>query len=203
MEDKVELLERIAVALEQQNGIPIWDIVINIIPWIGVIATLVLLLKERAEKNRPYLQVSFELMRSELACIVIRNVGSVPAKLKSMKFNEEFIKQLDVSKIQSLESKQEMKVSIFPQRFWVLSLDKIIADVITFSNTELKIDYVYTDYKENKEYVEETTIDFNEYRSFLLYISEIDELRKMTEKKLTEITKLCDKMTRYLENKNI
>lgn len=39
----LDVLERIANALEQQNGIPIWEILINIIPWIGVIIPIVVL----------------------------------------------------------------------------------------------------------------------------------------------------------------
>ena len=43
----LDVLERIANALEQQNGIPIWEILINIIPWIGVIIPIVVLFIER------------------------------------------------------------------------------------------------------------------------------------------------------------
>lgn len=39
----LDVLERIANALEQQNGIPIWEILINIISWIGVIIPIVVL----------------------------------------------------------------------------------------------------------------------------------------------------------------
>lgn len=45
----LDVLERIANALEQQNGIPIWEILINIIPWIGVIIPIVVLFIERGE----------------------------------------------------------------------------------------------------------------------------------------------------------
>lgn len=199
-EKAIELLERIAIALEQQNGIPVWEILINIIPWAGVLITIAFLLIERIEKQRPYLEISFELVRSTLACLVIRNVGNVPAELKSMKFNSEFIEQLEHGKIQSLKKKQEMNVVIYPGKSWILSLDKNVFDVIGFSNTELKIEYEYSKLKKNKTYSETATIDFEEYASFLVYLSEIDELKTMTEKKLTEITKLCDKMTKYMSD---
>lgn len=198
-EKAIELLERIAIALEQQNGIPVWEILINIIPWVGVLITIAFLLIERIEKQRPYLEISFELVRSTLACLVIRNVGTVPAELKSMKFNSEFIEQLEHGKIQSLKKKQEMNVVIYPGKSWILSLDKNVFDVIGFSNTELKIEYEYSKLKTKKTYSETATIDFEEYASFLVYLSEIDELKTMTEKKLTEITKLCDKMIKYMD----
>lgn len=199
-EKAIELLERIAIALEQQNSIPVWEILINIIPWAGVLITIAFLLIERIEKQRPYLEISFELVRSTLACLVIRNVGNVPAELKSMKFNSEFIEQLEHGKIQSLKKKQEMNVVIYPGKSWILSLDKNVFDVIGFSNTELKIEYEYSKLKKKKTYSETATIDFEEYASFLVYLSEIDELKTMTEKKLTEITKLCDKMTKYMSD---
>lgn len=199
-EKAIELLERIAIALEQQNGIPVWEILINIIPWVGVLITIAFLLIERIEKQRPYLEISFELVRSTLACLVIRNVGTVPAELKSMKFNSEFIEQLEHGKIQSLKKKQEMNVVIYPGKSWILSLDKNVFDVIGFSNTELKIEYEYSKLKKKKTYSETATIDFEEYASFLVYLSEIDELKTMTEKKLTEITKLCDKMIKYMSD---
>lgn len=201
MEDKtIELLERIAVALEQQNGIPMREIIINLIPWMGVIGTIIFWGVERYEKRRPYLEISFELVRSTMACLVIRNVGDTPAELKSMEFNSEFLEQLDKKKVQALEKKKEMNVTIFPKRYWVLSLDKNVFDIIKFSNTELKIKYAYSKIKKRKRYTDETTIDFKEYGSFLLYLSEIDELKTMTEEKLTEITKLCDNMAQYIKN---
>lgn len=199
-ENVIDLMERIATALEQQNGIPIWEILINIIPWAGVLITIVFLLIERIEKQRPYLEISFELVRSTLACLLIRNVGTVPAELKSMKFNSEFIEQLERGKIQSLKNKQEMNVVIYPGKSWILSLDKNVFDVIGFSNTKLKIEYEYSKLKKKKTYSETATIDFEEYASFLVYLSEIDELKTMAEKKLTEITKLCDKMTKYMSD---
>lgn len=35
-----------------------------------------------------------------------------------------------------------------------------------------------------------------------MYLSEVDEFKTMTEKKLTEITKLCDDMTQYIKKTN-
>lgn len=199
-ETTMELLERIAIALERQNGIPIWEIVINVIPWIGVLVTITFLLIERYEKRRPYLEISFELVRSTMACLVIRNVGDTPAELKSMNFNREFTKQLSEEKQNALEKKTDMKVTIFPKCYWVLSLDKNIFDIIKLPQTELKVEYTYSKIKRKKRYNDETVIDFKEYGSFLLYLSEVDELKTMVEKKLTQITKLCDDTAKYMTN---
>ncbi len=199
-ENILNLLERIVTALEQQNGVPIWEIVINIIPWLGVFVTIVFWLVERHEKRRPYLEISFELVRSTMACLVIRNVGETPAELKAMKFNSEFIEQLDNGKIQTLMNKDKMRVTIFPKRYWVLSFDKNVFDIMKFPITELEIEYEYSKIGKKKRYKDVTTIDFKEYGSFLVYLSEVDELRSVTEKKLTEITKLCDEMVQYMRD---
>lgn len=199
----LDVLERIANALEQQNGIPTWEILINIIPWIGVIIPIIVLFIERGETKRPYLEVSFELVRSTMTCLVIRNVGRVPAKLKSMTFNEDFIKQLSTEKADTLRNKNKMNVTIFPNRYWVLSLDKNVFDVIKFDNTKLEVTYSYSKtgkFRIKKEYSDFTEIDFKEYRSFLVYLSEIDEFKNMTEKKLNEITALCDNITKYIKS---
>ena len=95
-----------------------------------------------------------------------------------------------------------MKVTIFPKRYWILSLDKNIFEVIQFPQTELKIEYMYSKIGRKKRYKDETVIDFKEYGSFLVYLSEVDEFKTMTEKKLTEITKLCDDMTQYMKKTN-
>ena len=166
----VDVLERIANALEQQNGIPIWEILINIIPWIGVIIPIVVLFIERGETKRPYVEVSFELVRSTMACLVIRNVGRVPAELKSMTFNDCFIQQLTPEKAEILKNKNKMNVTIFPNRYWVLSLDKNVFDVIKFENTKLEVTYTYSKIGKRKEYSDYTEIDFKEYKSFLVYL---------------------------------
>lgn len=198
-EEILKILERIANALEQQNSFPKWDFIINIIPWLTALITIILLLKEKLESERPYLEISFELVRSTLVCLVIRNVGNKPARLKSMTFNDEFINQLSSKKVEILQSKKNMNVTIFPNRFWILSLDTNTHDVIKFKNSKLKIDYIYTPIKKNKKYRDYIEIDFKEYNSFLVYLSETDELKNMTEKKLTEITALCEDISKYMK----
>lgn len=196
----LDVLERIANALEQQNGVPVWEILINIIPWIGVIIPLIVLFIERGETKRPYVEVSFELVRSTMACLVIRNVGSVPAKIKSMAFNDCFIQQLSPEKAEILKSKNKMNVTIFPNRYWVISLDKNVSDVIKFENTKLEVIYTYSKIRKRKVYRDFTEIDFKEYKSFLVYLSEIDELKNMTEKKFNDITTLCDSINKQMKS---
>jgi hypothetical protein len=164
-----------------------------------VIIPIVVLFIERGETKRPYVEVSFELVRSTMACLVIRNVGRVPAELKSMTFNDCFIQQLTPEKAEILKNKNKMNVTIFPNRYWVLSLDKNVFDVIKFENTKLEVTYTYSKIGKRKEYSDYTEIDFKEYKSFLVYLSEIDEFKNMAEKKLNDITTLCDNINKQMK----
>ena len=71
-----ELLQRLVEAVEKLNSAPSEDTIIAFFALVAAWITIAFLLVERHEKNRPYLQISFELVRSTLACIVLRNTGS-------------------------------------------------------------------------------------------------------------------------------
>ena len=73
-----ELLQRLVEAVEKLNSAPSEDTIIAFFALVAAWITIAFLLVERHEKNRPYLQISFELVRSTLACIVLRNTGSCP-----------------------------------------------------------------------------------------------------------------------------
>lgn len=135
------MLLRLIEAVEKQNSFP-WD---TIISFSALLITIFVLLKERHEKNRPYIQISFELIRSSLACIVLKNTGSTPLEVKSLKFNQNFIKQLPLKKQEQLLKKQETNVAIFPNRQLVISFDVNIFDIINkFQYKSVEIQYSYT-----------------------------------------------------------
>ena len=74
-----------------------------------------------------------------------------------------------------------------------------VFDVIKFENTKLEVTYTYSKIGKRKEYSDYTEIDFKEYKSFLVYLSEIDELKNMAEKKLNDITTLCDNINKQMK----
>ena len=149
--------------------------------------------------NRPYLEVTFELVRDSLACIVVRNVGSTPLQLTSLKFNRKFTKQLDETLFETLKNKENMDIVVAPGRYWVISFDKPLHKVLEFEETVLKIQYEYKSTKKKfKKYKEKTAIDFKEYGSFLLYLSEVDELKNAIKNSSANITKVCDKIARKM-----
>ncbi len=66
--------------------------------------------------------------------------------------NQDFTERLSQEKSNALEKKKDMKVTIFPKRYWVLSLDQNIFEVIQFPQTELKIEYMYSKIVRKKRY---------------------------------------------------
>lgn len=155
---------------------------INILALIGSWITIFILLKEKFDKNRPYLQLSFELIRSNLACIVVRNVGEVPLVITSIKFNKEFTDQLPNDEKENLANNKITDLKIYPNRQWIFCLGVIIPDILEkFKVKEVKIEYSYKKIGKKKTYTESTKIDFSQYSKMLVYISDINELKKVNE----------------------
>lgn len=173
-----KLLERLVIAVEQQNVAFPWDSVISALALIASWITIFFLLKERSEKNRPYMQISFELVRSTLACVVLRNVGTVPLEVKSLNFNESFTKQLQEKTQKRLKKRETTSIVIFPGQKWVISFDTNVFNIINdFNEKTVRIDYKYYKYGKKKPYDGKIEIDFSEYGGFLDYISEVDEFK--------------------------
>lgn len=176
MQNVVNTINNIVHAILQFMK-PDWAAISAICSVISLIGIIVLL-KERSEKKRPYLQVSFELVKSSLVCLVIRNVGEAPAQLKSISFNPDFVKQLPAQAQKNASDRENLNISIHPKQQWVLCLDVITPTVLQYRNTRLEVSLSYTAKgKKRKRYNETEMIDFNDYSGFLVYISEIDELR--------------------------
>lgn len=195
-----ELLQRLVNAVETLNSSPPWDTIIALFALIASWITIVFLLKERQEKNRPYLQISFELVRSTLACIVLRNTGTCPLVIKSLKFSDDFTKQLSTKVQTRLKNKVETNIVVFPNRQWVISFDVNVFDILNcFEQKQVEIRYIYSKTgTHKKKYPEKITIDYEEYRGILDYISDLDEFKKSVDnlnnsvKKFIETSKLED-----------
>lgn len=188
-----DLLLRLIEAVEKQNNFP-WE---TLISFIGLLVTILVLLKELHDKNRPYMQISFELVRSTLACIVLKNTGNTPLEIKSLHFNKDFLKQLPIKKQEQLLKKEKTNIGIFSNRHFVISFDVNVFDIINdFKYKTVEIEYSYTKLGKKKKYTESVKIDFDEYSGMLLYNSELDELKNSVDtlnkniKKLVDITQL-------------
>ena len=150
-----------------------WSDLISLIALIGSWITIFLLLKEKYENNRPYLQISFELVRSNLTC------------------DERDRKYLNENKIN--------KLTIFPGKEWIVCLGVIVPDILNnFDKKLLSVDYEYKKLNGIRKYKENTEIDFEQYSRFLVYISEIDELMQVN-KKIESNTKNLEKRLKNIE----
>lgn len=186
-----DLLKELINSVNNLNNFS-WNDFINILALIGSWITIVFLLIERREHNRPYLQITFELVRSSLACIVLTNTGNVPLTIRSLKFDEEFIKQLPETE-QKLLRKQKNDIRIFPGKKWIICLGVITSDILNnFEKKNLEISYSYSKINKNKIYQDNSNIDFEQYSGFLVYVSDIDELKQVNDK-IEEHTKEINK----------
>jgi len=189
-----ELARELIDVIKSNNSIS-WETIINILALIASWITIAFLLKERSENNRPYAQISFELIRSSLACVVIRNVGNVPLTIKSLAFNEEFIKQINENNRAAFIDKENISVDIFPGKMWVLCLGVATHKIMKYETKILHVDYEYSKINKKQVYKENIDIDFEQYKNFMVYISEMDELRTVNK----EISKNIEKNTNELK----
>lgn len=176
-----------------------WGDLINLIALIGSWITIFILLKDKLNDSRPYLQISFELVKSNLTCVVIRNVGKTPLKITSIHYDEEFIKQLPKQEQRYLNDNTINNLTIFPGKEWIVCLGVIIPEILEkFNKKTLKVDYSYKKINGVKIYKEFTEIDFEQYSRFLVYISEIDELKQVNQK-IEKNTKNLEKRLKNIE----
>lgn len=170
-----------------------WNELISLFSLIAAWITIAFLLKDKIENKRPYLQITFELVRDSLACVVLRNVGNVPLEIRKMEFDNEFLNQLPKLEREKLSNNNINKMKIFPDKQWVICLGVIVPDILNnFEKKILNVKYEYSKVGKRKRYKEFTEVDFEQYSRMLVYVSEIDELRlqnKKIEKEIKNITK--------------
>lgn len=189
-----ELSRELIDAIKTSNSFS-WDTMISILALVASWITIMFLIKDKIESKKPYAQISFELVRDNLACLVIRNVGNVPLTLRSLRLDDKFIKQIGEDKRETLINKENISVNIFPGKMWVLCLGVAIHEIMKYETKTLHIDYAYSKKGRKHLHIDDEDVDFDQYRNFMLYISEIDELKNVNKK----IGKNIEKNTKELE----
>lgn len=185
-----EILRELIVVIQESNAFS-WKDVISMMSVIASWITIWFLLKERSENNRPYLQITFELVRSNLTCVVLRNTGIVPLTIKKLHFEEEFINQLPEREREGLRKNKVSNMTIFPGKQWIICLGVIIPEILEkYDKKTLNIDYTYSKLNRKKKYEENVEIDFEQYGRCMVYISDIDELRNVNKQIASEIEKV-------------
>lgn len=195
-----ELFERLVIAVEQQSSTFPWsDVISTFLSFAAILVTIILWQKERYDRNCPHMQISFELVRSTLACLTLRNVSEVPIEVRSLVYNDDFTTQLPEKVQKRLKKMSETNIAIFPGQKWVVSFDVNVFEILNkYEVQTVGIQYEYCRYGKKKRYKETIQIDFSEYSSMLVYISDVDEFKnsvdrlEKTVKRLTTALKKDD-----------
>lgn len=211
-----ELLQQLTEAVKELNSVPYIEVIFSFLSLIAPAVTIIILLIERYENRRPYLHISFELVRSTLACIVLRNTGNSSLKIESLKFSESFMSQLRKDTQTRFKNMAKTNITIFPNRMWVMSLDESVSDIIDeFKEKKVQISCFYSRLGvHTKKYKVDEIIDFEEYKGMMDYISDLDEFKRSVDKlrktfdnvakstaQVTDVTNLEDEFVkRILEN---
>lgn len=199
-----EALLQLAQAIQENNNQFDWPSTISAICAIISLIAIVILLVERFERKRPYLQASFELLKSSLVCIVIRNIGETPAILRQISLDKNFVQQLPPLGQENVKGRDDLHISIHPKQQWVLCLDVITQDVLKYQNTKLNIQLKYTSKsRSRKQYIESEMVDFDDYSGFLVYISQIDELRNEVRNLVGTLDQINRTLLKHLGNTKI
>lgn len=189
-----EAINRLSETIQLSNGNWDWASAISALCSLISLIAIIILLIERLERKRPYMQVSFQLLRDSLVCLVFKNVGEVPLTLKSVQYDEDFMKQVPKTASSDFFNKENANITIFPTQQWVVSLRDSTPNVTKYNNTVLHIKYTYSSKSKKKLYSENTTIDFKDYGGYIVYISEQDEIKKEIKLLAKNTKKLSDKI---------
>ena len=101
------------------------------------------------------------MVRDNLTCIVLRNVGNVPIELKQIKFDEDFVNQLPKRERSGLIDNKINNMKIFTGKQWIICLGVIVPEILeNYEIKSLRIDYEYSKIGKKRRYKETTDVNF-------------------------------------------
>lgn len=175
----------------------IFNFISNNANFIDTICTILLvipvisLIFDKINSKKPKITVNFQLIRSSLACIAIENCGNVSAELKSLKFNEEFLLELDKNLAQKLLSLKKTCIYLAPGQKWIINFETNIFDIIgKFQHKECNVNFTFSRPSKKWKYKGKNNIKFDEYAHFTLYISELGEINDTLKKINSNLVKI-------------
>jgi hypothetical protein len=192
-----------------------WDIITNVLSAWAVIAAVIpviILLRERAEKNEPKFVVYFELVRDSLACVRLKNVGEVPIEVVTIKFPTDWLEEVNKSfqehnisadndAVLSLSKLKDTCLTFMPGQEWVLSFNVLTAYLPKDIPLEINYSYCKIPKKHRTKIITDSVkYDTHCYGNFLLYKSEINELSNTTKKSLQDINKSVVALKTVVQN---
>lgn len=162
--------KEIVDAINKTNSFSIGDLINSLLLMCSII-TIVFLLIDKYSKGRPYLQVSIEMIRSSLACVVIKNVGEVSLSLKKITFDREFIEQLSEYAQKYFKDTKINNLLLHPGSKWVMCFGTSINDILkNYDKKAVLIKYEYTKLN-RKKYIERNIWRIlNRYHIFLFIL---------------------------------
>lgn len=99
-----------------------------------------------------------------------------------------------------LRNRDDLSLALYPNQQWVIDLDVISSTVFQYECHTLDVTLEYSKPGQNtRRYKETSSICFDDYTSFLVYISETDELRKAIKNLDSNIVKIGHKIEKALK----
>ena len=155
-----------------------------------------LMISQFNEINRPKVCISVDVIRSGIVCFVIENIGSVSARITSIKLNEEFIENVERKDSQSfIRTINEANMYLAPNQ----RVHYYITGQINFK--DIKDVIAVFDIKYNENYSEHTEIDLNKYGHILIYSGELADISNHLKHIEKEDKKYHDNIIKELKKK--
>lgn len=155
-----------------------------------------LMISQFNEINRPKVCISVDVIRSGIVCFVIENIGSVSARITSIKLNEEFIENVERKDSQSfIRTINEANMYLAPNQ----RVHYYITGQIKFK--DIKDVIAVFDIKYNENYSEHTEIDLNKYEHILIYSGELADISNHLKRIEEEDKKYHDNIIKELKKK--
>ncbi len=99
-------------------------------------------------------------------------MGETPAILRKISFSERFVKQLPSGGRTHLQNRDDLSLTLYPNQQWVIDLNIISSTVFQYKCHILDVTLEYSKPgKGTRRYKEKSSICFDDYMSFLVYIS--------------------------------
>jgi len=201
--DKEILLKILYEVQNIKSNYDFWFSLIEIICTVVLVVPVIILIKEKIDSSKPKVIINFEIIRSSLACVVIRNVSNQPAELVSLEFNDEFLNELDERLKNKLLGLKNTKIFIAPNQKWVVNFETNIFEIINkFETKKCIMNYSYVKAGRNKKNKGNVEINFENYSFFTLYISELDEINQTLKKQNNLLEKIAEPNQKILPSSN-
>jgi len=148
-----------------------------------MVVPVIYLIIDKWHDNKPNIAISFELIRSSLVCLMIRNLHKHAAELLSLKLDVAFLSQLGQVQQDAFNNMQNTNIYIPAGKYWVLNLGICTFDIIgKFKSTKMTLEYSFKKTGRKKIYTNKLYVDFKNYAHLMIYISELDEINSSLKK---------------------